>query len=122
MGGFIVLYLYALATCCDSVLVSTRLRVTLLMRLASADACTAALWCYWVWCTSVLRSESHTSKSEKILSKLSNTKLLDETPDEFFGGETRVSGFWYWFESFTEIRFFLCHLHVNIDLNSMLYT
>ena len=75
-----------------------------------------------LWCTSVLRSESHTSKSEKILSKLSNTKLLDETPDEFFASETRVSGFWYWFESFTEIRFFLCHLHVNIDLNSMLYT
>ena len=42
MGGLIVLYLYALATRCDSVLVSTRLRVALLMRLASADACFAA--------------------------------------------------------------------------------
>ena len=32
----------ALVTRCDSVLVSTRLRVALLMRLASADACFAA--------------------------------------------------------------------------------
>ena len=56
-----------LATRCDSVLVSTRLRVTLLMRRASADACSLRLVLLGLWCTSVLRSGCYISNSERLI-------------------------------------------------------